>query len=57
MFFDAGVLSFQKQKMAIQHSWVNDENHQIHIYKLILVFQGKENYKNQHRTHEVIRML
>ena len=33
MFFHAGVLSFEKQKMA----------HKAHVYKLILVFWGKEN--------------
>ena len=43
MFFDAGVFSFEKQKMAIQHHWVNEENDEAHAYKFILVFQGKEN--------------
>ena len=33
MFFHAGVLSFEKQEMA----------HKAHVYKLILVFWGKEN--------------
>ena len=42
MFFDAAVLLFEKQNMAIQHCWVNDENDKAHAYKLILVFQGKE---------------
>ena len=51
MFFDVGILSFEKQKMAIKHRWVNDENDEEHAYKLILVFQGKENEINQHRTH------
>ena len=43
MFFDAGVFSFEKQKMGIQHRWVNDESNESHAYKLFLVFQGKEN--------------
>ena len=43
MFFNAGVFLFKKQKMAIQHRWVNDESNETHAYKLILVFQGKEN--------------
>ena len=43
MFFDAGVSSFEKQKMVIPHRWVNDENDEAYAYKLILVFQGKEN--------------
>ena len=43
MFFDAGVFSFKKQKMAMQHCWVNDENLEAHAYMLLLVFQGKEN--------------
>ena len=29
--------------MAIGHCWFNDENDEAHVYKLILVFQGKEN--------------
>ena len=43
MFFSAGVFLLEKQKMAIQHCWVNDENDEAHAYKLTLVFQGKEN--------------
>ena len=43
MFFDAGIFSFEKQKMTIKHCWVNDENDEAHAYKLISVFQGKEN--------------
>ena len=50
IFFDARIFSFDKQKMAIQwpkmaiqHRWVNDENDEAHAYKLILVFQAKEN--------------
>ena len=57
MFFNAGVFSFEKQKMAIRHCWVNDENNEAHAYKLFLVFHGKENYINQHRTHQVTQML
>ena len=38
MFFDAGVFSFGKQKIAIQHHRVNDENIAAHVYKLIVVF-------------------
>ena len=34
---------FKKQKMAIPHRWVNDENDEVCAYKLILVFQGKQN--------------
>ena len=41
-FFDARIFSFEKQKITIQHRWVNDENDKAHAYKLILVFQGKE---------------
>ena len=41
----------KKQKVAIQHFWVNDENGEAHVYKLILVFQGKEKKTNKHRTH------
>ena len=37
--------------MAIQHRWVNDKNNEAHVYKLILVFQGKENQTNQNGTH------
>ena len=33
------VFSFKKQKMTLQHCWVNDKNNEAHIYKLILVFQ------------------
>ena len=33
----------KNKKMAIQHRWVNDENDEAHAYKLILVFQCKEN--------------
>ena len=51
MYFDARVFSFEKQKMAIQGRWVNDENDEAHAYKFILVFQGTEDYINQHRTH------
>ena len=29
--------------MAMQHRWVNDEKNEAHDYKLIIVFQGKEN--------------
>ena len=29
----------------------------MHVYKLILVFQGKENEINQQRTYQIIRML
>ena len=43
MFFNARVFSLEKQKMAIQHCWMNDENNEAHGYTLILVFQGKEN--------------
>ena len=43
MLFDTRVFLFEKQKMAIQHHWVNDENDEAHVYKLILVFQAKEN--------------
>ena len=43
MIFDARVFLFEKQKIVIQHRWVNDENDEAHAYKLILVFQGKEN--------------
>ena len=46
MFFDAGVFPFEKQKVAIRHRWVNGENDEAHAYKLILVFQGKENQIN-----------
>ena len=38
MLFDAGVFLFGKQKIAMQHHWVNDENIAAHVYKLILVF-------------------
>ena len=51
MFCDARIFSFEKQKMAIRHHWVNDENDEAHVYKLILVFQGKENEINQKRTY------
>ena len=34
MFFNAGVFLFKKQKMAIQHRLVNDENDEAHAYKL-----------------------
>ena len=51
MFFDAEVLLFEKQKMATQHHWVNDKNDEAYAYKLMLVFQGKENQINQRRTH------
>ena len=50
MFFDARVFSLEKQEMTIQYCWVN-ENDEAHAYKLILVFQGKENVINQHRTN------
>ena len=33
----AGVFLFEKQKMAIQHHWVNDENGEAHAYKLFVV--------------------
>ena len=52
MSFYTRVLLFKKQKMAIWHRWVNDENNEAHAYKLILVdFQGNENYRNKQRTH------
>ena len=52
MSFYARVFSFEKQKMAIWHHWVNDENNEAHAYKLILVdFRGNENYRNKQRTH------
>ena len=38
-FFDAGIFLFKKQKMAIQHRWVNDENDEAHVSKLILVLR------------------
>ena len=46
MFFDAGVFSLEKQKNDHTTSlgdWVNDENNEANVYKLILVFQSKEN--------------
>ena len=43
IFFDARVFSFDKQKIAIHHRWVNDENDEANAYKLILVCPGKEN--------------
>ena len=33
------LFSFKKQKITLQHCWVNDKNNEAHIYKLILVFQ------------------
>ena len=42
MFFGARVFWFEKQKMAIWHRWVNDENNDAHVYRLFLVFQGKK---------------
>ena len=43
MFFDAVVFLLKKQRMAIQHHLMNDENNEAQVYKLVLVFQVKEN--------------
>ena len=43
MFFGTQILSFEKQKIAIQHGWVNDENDEAHVYKFILVFRSTVN--------------
>ena len=37
--------------MAIYNCWVDDEIGEMHFYKLILVFQGKENQINKQRTY------
>ena len=42
MFSDVKVFSFEKQKVTICYHWVNDEDDETHIYKLVLVFWGKE---------------
>ena len=43
MFFGTQILSFEKQKIATQHGWVNDENDEAHVYKFILVFRSTVN--------------